>query len=257
MNVLAAMVMPLLALMGAVDDRAVTTMIAEVASTAPNTEVVTTADVNQLLELQGQKQAAGCADDSDSCVAELATALGAELVIRGELGMLDGGRRLNITVLNTTRIGATRRAFLQAPSTTALADELKQRLPALIAGARTTDGTVRIFVVDVAENDPQIVDRNTPSAPSAPLPWQVPVGGVLGGVGVVGLGAAVVAEVVVGGLNTSLASTGADELDQVAAVAALSTRDQWALAGKVGWIVGAVGVAAGGAVLASSLMGSE
>jgi hypothetical protein len=106
MNVFAVMVLPLLALVGPVDERAVTTMIAEVASTAPNTEVVTTADVNQLLELQGQKQAAGCADDSESCVAELATALGAELVIRGELGMLDGGRRLNITVLNTTRIGA-------------------------------------------------------------------------------------------------------------------------------------------------------
>lgn len=235
------------------EQRALTTWLAEAAATTPGAEVVTTADVNQLLQLQGEKQVRGCDDDSEACAAEIASALGAGLVVRGELGSLEGDRTLNVTVLNTNRLGATRRALWQSSSTSGLGDKARAELPGLITAARTGPGTIRIFVVDVVtvEGDARA------AVPAAGTPWQVPVGGAVVGVGVLGLGVATVAEVMVLGLNGDLDKTGADELDQPAAAAALATRGQWALAGQVGWIVGGAGVVVGGAVLALGLMGGE
>lgn len=219
----------------------------------PGAEVVTTADVNQLLQLQGEKQVRGCDDDSEACAAEIASALGAELVVRGELGSLEGDRTLNVTVLNTGRLGATRRALLQAASTSALGERARAEVPALIGAARSGPGAVRIFVVDVVTVETDGRD----AVPAAGTPWQVPVGGTILGVGVLGLGLAGVAELAVLGIHGSLDAAGAEELDQPAAATALATRGQWALAGQVGWIVGGVAVVGGGAVLASGLMGGE
>lgn len=238
------------------EQRALTTWLAEAAATTPGAEVVTTADVNQLLQLQGEKQVRGCDDDSEACAAEIASALGAELVVRSELGSLEGDRTLNVTVLNTNKLGATRRALWQASSTSGLGEKARAELPGLIGAARSTPRGVRIFVVDVVtvEGDGRAVDAG-PS--TSTTPWQVPVGGTVVGVGVLGLGVATVAEVMVLGLNGDLDKTGAEEIDQPAAAATLAMRGQWALAGQVGWIVGGAGVVVGGAMLALGLMGGE
>jgi hypothetical protein len=50
---------------GSPDERALTTWLAETAAQSPGAEVVTSADVTQLMELHGQKQVAGC-DAADS-----------------------------------------------------------------------------------------------------------------------------------------------------------------------------------------------
>jgi hypothetical protein len=256
MIALPALLAPLLALAAppTAEQRALTTWLAEAAATTPGAEVVTTADVNQLLQLQGEKQVRGCDDDSEACAAEIASALGAELVVRSELGSLEGDRTLNVTVLNTNRLGATRRALWQASSTSGLGEKARAELPGLIGAARSTPGAVRIFVVDVVtvEGDGRAVE----GGPSG-TPWQVPVGGTVVGVGVLGLGVATVAEVMVLGMNGELAKTGAEALDQPTASSTAASRGTWALAGQVGWIVGGAGVVVGGAVLALGLMGGE
>jgi hypothetical protein len=265
MLALSTLLCPLLALAAppTAEQRALTTWLAEAAATAPGAEVVTTADVNQLLALEGEKQLRGCDDESEACASEIASALGAELVVRGELGSLEGRRTLNVTVLNTTKLGATRRALWQASSASALGEEARVALPGLIGAARTGRGTVRIYVVDVvsAEGVPPPPTSSTsgasPSSPGAEMPWVVPVGGTLVGVGVLGLGIAGLAEVVVQGLNDDLQQTGSAALDQPAAAAALSSRGGWAAAGQVAWFVGGIGVATGGAVLALGLLGGE
>lgn len=235
------------------DERAVTTWLAQTAASLSGAEVVTTADVQQLLDLQGDKQTSGCDDDSEACAAEVASALGAELVVRGELGTLDGERTLTVTVLNTKDLGATRRALWQGATVTALGEQARAALPDLIAAARTSSGSqTRIFVVDVHDAGvagAAAVDR------AGGTPWQRPLGGALVGVGVAGLAVGGVAEFMVQSIQGELEKEGADRLDQPAAVEALATRGQWALAGQVGWVVGAVAVVGGGVVLATTLAG--
>jgi hypothetical protein len=46
-------------------------------------DVLSTADVQQMVELEAEKAAMGCADNS--CLAELAGALGADLVVYGDV----------------------------------------------------------------------------------------------------------------------------------------------------------------------------
>lgn len=234
------------------DERAVTTWLAQTAASISGAEVVTTADVQQLLDLQGDKQTSGCDDDSEACAAEVASALGAELVVRGELGTLDGARTLTVTVLNTKDLGATRRALWQGETVTVLGEQARAALPDLIAAARTSSGSqTRIFVVDVHDAS----GGGASAVRAEGTPWQRPVGGVLVGVGVAGLAVGGVAEVMVQSIQGALEKEGADRLDQPAAVEALATRGQWALAGQVGWVVGAVAVVGGGVVLATTLAG--
>jgi hypothetical protein len=49
-------------------------------------DVMSNADVKRLLELEGQKESVGCGDAS--CLAEIAGAMGARLVVFGSLGKL-------------------------------------------------------------------------------------------------------------------------------------------------------------------------
>jgi hypothetical protein len=52
-------------------------------------EVVSSGDIRQMLELEEKKQAAGCDTTSASCLAEIAGALGADLVLSTRAGKLD------------------------------------------------------------------------------------------------------------------------------------------------------------------------
>lgn len=237
------------------DARAIGTWLAQAAATAPAVEVVTSADVRQLVDLQGEKQATGCDDDSEACAAELAAALGAELLVRAELSDLEGQRALNVTVLSTKRLASTQRALWQSSTLTGLGDKVREGLPPLIAAARAGDTTVRIFVADVdAANVDAASNRDAPAPTEANTPWQVPVGGGLLGVGVVSLGVAAVCEVVVLGINGALDADGADRLSQQAATTELTARGQWATAGQVAWAVGGVAAVVGGGVLVVGLM---
>ena len=63
---------------------------------APNVSVITRQDVEALLGRERQRQLLGCADESGSCVAELAGALGAGLVLTGDLAKV--GARFTVTL---------------------------------------------------------------------------------------------------------------------------------------------------------------
>src|SRR5690242_2520281 len=60
-------------------------------------DVLSGADVKQLIALEAQKQSVGCTDDS-SCLADVAGALGAELVVFGNAGKLGTLFNLNINL---------------------------------------------------------------------------------------------------------------------------------------------------------------
>ena len=60
--------------------------------------VMTMAEVQEMLDIEAQKQLVGC--DSASCFAQLGGAMGAKLAIRGNLGRIEGGYLLTLQLIN-------------------------------------------------------------------------------------------------------------------------------------------------------------
>jgi hypothetical protein len=90
-------------------------------------KVVSQRDVQAMLGLERQKQLLGCTDDSTSCSAELAQALGVDLLLVGTFARLGQTLQVNLRVLSA-RDGSVRARF------SGTADEEAQ-LPKLLTRA--------------------------------------------------------------------------------------------------------------------------
>src|SRR4051812_10419633 len=66
----------------------VTELVTAALSKEPKFDVIASADVRKQVELESQKQVAGCSEQA-SCIAEMAGALGASVVVYGSIGQLD------------------------------------------------------------------------------------------------------------------------------------------------------------------------
>ncbi len=73
-------------------------------------EVLSTADIQQLLGLERQKQLLGCSDDSSNCMMELTDALGAPWMLAGTLGRAESQVRVDLKIVSTTKSTAVARA---------------------------------------------------------------------------------------------------------------------------------------------------
>ena len=72
-----------------------------------------------MVELEAEKQSIGCNDDSN-CLAELAGALGADLVVYGELGKLGNQYMLQQSLFDTKAGKAITRISVQSESIEAI-----------------------------------------------------------------------------------------------------------------------------------------
>ncbi|MDP3503351.1 MAG: hypothetical protein Q8S33_23655 [Myxococcales bacterium] len=64
--------------------------------------VISSQDIATLLGVERQKQLLGCAEDSSSCMVELAGALGAQLVLSGSIAKLETTYQVNLRVLQSS-----------------------------------------------------------------------------------------------------------------------------------------------------------
>jgi hypothetical protein len=88
-------------------------------------------DLEALLGLDKQKQALGC--DSVSCLAEIGGALGAELVLYGEIGRIGGTYNVNTSIVLTKNAQVAARASrVIKGSEENLADEVPKLVPELV-----------------------------------------------------------------------------------------------------------------------------
>jgi TolB-like protein len=96
-------------------------------------KVLSGADVQNFLELESNKTAAGCTDES--CLAEIAGALGAEWVVSGEVGQL--GRRLVVTLnlFDAVKKEAVNRVTVKADDIERMPEALEREIPKLVAPA--------------------------------------------------------------------------------------------------------------------------
>lgn len=91
-------------------------------------DVFTSKDMRALLDREAVKQGIGCDDSGDSCLAELAGALGAKLVVYGDVSKLDTAFLVNVNLFDASRAIGLGRANVEVSS----ADQLPDRIGAAV-----------------------------------------------------------------------------------------------------------------------------
>ncbi len=74
-------------------------------------DVITQIDIKRLAELDSDRQALDC--NAESCLAELAGAIGAQYVVYGELGLLGSAHVLNLSLFDSVAARAINRVAMQ------------------------------------------------------------------------------------------------------------------------------------------------
>lgn len=195
--------------------------------TRAGVRVTTAKAIAQLLGVERQKQLMGCAG-GDSCVAEIAAALGTHGVVFGQVGRLDDGFRLDLKVISAKDARIVSTFSQRADSEGELLDVMDQ--------------AARVLAADAAR---ELDKELTPRAPPA-RSVMAPVGYAVGGVGV--------ASVIAGTVLLLQAKSRADAIPAPGSgVPPLAVSDAEALAsqGKTFQTAGWACVIAGGALVAA------
>jgi hypothetical protein len=135
------------------DKRAIVGLIAAGLSQHTVFDVLSNADVQQLMALESQKAAVGCSDSS--CLAEIAGALGADLVVFGDAGRLGDLIVLNVSLFDSEKAQSVGRVAVRTFTLSQLPDHLDPALDALVAGVLRDRGV-------------DFTPRPRPPPPSAP-----------------------------------------------------------------------------------------
>ena len=88
-------------------------------------ELITGADMRQMVELEAEKQSLGCADDS-SCLSELAGAMGARYVVFGEMGKLGSFYLLTLNLFDSKLAKSAARDTLKVKSIDELVENCRR-----------------------------------------------------------------------------------------------------------------------------------
>lgn len=94
-------------------------------------DLVTGQDVRRAVELEASKQALDC-DAAASCLAEVAGALGADLVIFGDVGRLGSVLVVNLSLFDSAEVRTPGRAALRARDLEELPDQIAPKLLELL-----------------------------------------------------------------------------------------------------------------------------
>jgi hypothetical protein len=146
------------------DAHFVTVEVAKTFSTPGTVDVLTATDLRRLAALESEKQAAGC--EAQSCLAEIANAMGAQYVVFGSVGRIDASYVAELTLFEAAAAKPISRRDIKGDSLSALI----ARVP------RETHALAGTLLPPYAGPDP---DAEVDSGPNVLLI----VGAVAGGVG--------------------------------------------------------------------------
>jgi hypothetical protein len=150
--------------------RAVGSLVADVLDARDDMEVVTSADVEKLIALESERQTAGC--DEASCLSEIAGALGARLVVFGDITQLDESYAISLSLFDSEEARSVARVTGEAAGETQLPAVVRNLARELLAEREGRDATPDLEPV------PEVVRGPAPMA----LAWTL---------GAVGIGATV------------------------------------------------------------------
>jgi hypothetical protein len=98
-------------------------------------EVLTSEDLRRVLDVEADKQATGCDTTMDSCLAEIANALGASRVLHGSVARLDDELVLSVALVDPKNARALGRSSVRAETI----GELVERAPDAVDDLRPPD----------------------------------------------------------------------------------------------------------------------
>ncbi len=158
-----------------------------------NLDVISSADVRRAIELEGDKRALGCAEQT-SCLAEIAGAMGARLVVFGQVGDLDGELVLTLNLFDSHSASAVGRVLERAPDARRLGAQLEPAVDRLVArtlAAAKPSERIRVLVLDLEPGGVGVGEPGaaaTAAGASPPTPWLLYGAGATAGVAVLALG---------------------------------------------------------------------
>lgn len=101
------------------------------AFSAQGFRVTTAKEIEELVGLERRRQLVGC-DESNSCLSELANALGVDAIISGEIGKLGGGKYQLLLKVNSSLDGRQLSSYTaRAPSEEGVLDEISKAARAM------------------------------------------------------------------------------------------------------------------------------
>lgn len=205
--------------------------------------VVTQRDIATVLSLERQKQLLGCADDSTSCMAELAGALGVDAIATGQVAKVGKSFQVNLRILSSRDASALFVFSKLVKSEEELLEALNEAGDQIIEKLAPGEDNAVVTSPPSAE-----VEAPGPRSSVRAGPWiVVGLGGAAAVVGGVLLGRAGAANAKLGGAPTAdFTPAMADELARSASV------EQW-----IGIACLAVGVAAVAGGLAWHFLAGE
>jgi hypothetical protein len=144
----------------------VANLVAVKAASYATLDVMTTSDVVRLMSLEADRQMLGC--DDTSCAAEIADAMGANLVIFGDVSKLGSVLVVNLSLFNSDTATPIGRVVVQSSDARTLPGALDPRIEGLLANLPDVGAsTLTLTNVPAEESGPSI------------LPWTVAGGGAV------------------------------------------------------------------------------
>jgi hypothetical protein len=191
--------------------RFLTGIAAQGAATNPNADVLTSSDLKTALDLEAQKQLASCSESS-SCMAEIAAALDADVVVTGTLLAVGEGLTLQLAAYDAKKAASAGRRVLRAATIDGFSTDLEATsrgfIEPLIAG-RTAQKKLRVLVLDFdaapAEPVLGLPARKVEPEPSKPG-WLSIVGGGTAGIGLVSSASGGILLFLADGANAAIAA---------------------------------------------------
>jgi hypothetical protein len=188
------------------DARVLTSIVATTFADNTATDVVTREDLRRAMDLEAEKQQLGC--EAQSCLAEVAAAMGARLVVFGSLSVFDGAYALELSTFDAETATSLGRNVIQAESLRALSTALEQKAARMRddAIAKVAPANkVRVLVLDISLG--AVSQAEPPPAPPKQVSMLTWAGVGSGAVGLAGL--------IVGGIADATAVSTQQRADAV------------------------------------------
>ena len=198
-------------------------------------EVSSSQELKAAIEFEGDKQSLGCSVDATSCLAEVASAMGARYVVFGQVGAVADELFMTLQLFDSGTGKSAARVVVQRDTAKELLDAMPSSVDELIRDAQLPEpakGTKHHLLVLDLQLQASIAAAPTP--PNQALLWTGGAGIALGATALVGSGALY-------GLALASEQAAVDEPMQKAAATHLDERD--------GQATLAVALVAGGAAL--------
>jgi hypothetical protein len=211
-------------------------------------DVLSSADLREVVALEGEKQALGCEVDSSSCLAEVAGAMGARFVVIGQLGVLAETLVLTLSLYDSDEGRAPGRVVVKGADAAEIGDGIPAGMTELVGSVEVKEGEkARLLVLDIKPLDEGegVAIEPEPVATEehdGELPLMLIGGGSLAALGAVGIAGGAVGMM----LAVVFQTQAVEEPVQTKRAAVYNQRD-FALWGGVG-LAAAGGVAIAGGV---------